>query len=105
MELLTTSLDLSGYKAAIMEAMDKGTKRYVESEEEPSKKRTGRASDEKLFARLIFYGVTLLGRTEREVWLMPLGALLDQWEVYQQFHGLAKIKIEYDIDGIIPRGI
>ena len=36
-ELLTTPLDLSGYKAAIMEAMVKGTKRYVESEEEPSK--------------------------------------------------------------------
>ena len=36
-ELLTTPLDLSGYKAAITEAMVKGTKRYVESEEEPSK--------------------------------------------------------------------
>ena len=36
-ELLTTPLDLSGYKAAIMEAMVKGTKRYVESEEEPAK--------------------------------------------------------------------
>ena len=36
-ELLTTPLDLSGYKSAIMEAMVKGTKRYVESEEEPSK--------------------------------------------------------------------
>ena len=36
-ELLTTPLDLSGYKAAIMEAMVKGTKRYVESEEESPK--------------------------------------------------------------------
>ena len=36
-ELLTTPLDLSGYKTAIMEAMVKGTKRYVESEAEPSK--------------------------------------------------------------------
>ena len=36
-ELLTTPLDLSSYKAAIIEAMVKGTKRYVESEEEPSK--------------------------------------------------------------------
>ena len=36
-ELLTTPLDLSGYKSAIMEAMVKGTKRYVESEEESSK--------------------------------------------------------------------
>ena len=36
-ELLTTPLDLSGYKTAIMEAMVRGTKRYVESEEDPSK--------------------------------------------------------------------
>ena len=36
-ELLTTPLDISSYKTAIMEAMVKGTKRYVESEEEPSK--------------------------------------------------------------------
>ena len=62
-------------------------------------------SDEETFARLLFYGVTLLGRPEREVWLMPIGALLDQWEVYQQYHGLAKAKVEYTIDGIIPLGI
>ena len=36
-ELLTTPLDLSSYKTAIMEAMVKGTTRHVESEEEPSK--------------------------------------------------------------------
>ncbi|MEA4948165.1 MAG: hypothetical protein VB068_00715 [Petrimonas sp.] len=36
-ELLTAALDLSSYKAAIMEAMVKGMKRYVESKEEPSK--------------------------------------------------------------------
>ena len=36
-ELLTTPLDLSGYKTAIMEAMVKGTARHVESEEEPPK--------------------------------------------------------------------
>ena len=62
-------------------------------------------SDEETFARLLFYGVTLLGRLEREVWLMPLGALLDQWEVYKQFHGLAKGKVEYSIEGVIPTGI
>jgi hypothetical protein len=32
---------------------------------------------------------------------MPLGALLDQWEIYRQFHGLAKVKTEYGIDEII----
>jgi len=36
-ELLTTPLELSSYKSAIMEAMVRGTKRYVESEKEPSK--------------------------------------------------------------------
>ncbi len=36
-ELLTSPLDLATYKDAIMEAMLKGTKRYVESEEESSK--------------------------------------------------------------------
>ena len=104
-ELLTTPLDLSSYKTAIMETMVKGTKRYVESEEEPSKKRIGRASDDELFARLIFYGVTLLGRSEREVWLMPLGALLDQWEAYRQFHGLAEVKREHYIDEILTSSL
>lgn len=36
-ELLTSPLDLADYKNAIMESMMKGTKRYVESEEESSK--------------------------------------------------------------------
>ncbi len=62
-------------------------------------------SDEETFARLLFYGVTLLGRLEREVWLMPLGALLDQWEVYKQFHGLAKARTETYINDLIPFGI
>lgn len=61
-----------------------------------------RVSDEETFARLIFYGVSLLGRAEADVWLMPLGHLLDQWEVYKQFNGLAKAKREYFIDSIIP---
>ncbi len=36
-ELLTSPLELSTYKEAIIEAMFKGTKRYVESEEAESK--------------------------------------------------------------------
>lgn len=36
-ELLTSPLDLAAYKNAITEAMFKGTKRDVESEEEPPK--------------------------------------------------------------------
>ncbi len=36
-ELLTSPLELATYKEAIMEAMFKGTKRYIESEEETPK--------------------------------------------------------------------
>ena len=36
---------------------------------------------------------------------MPLGHLLDQWEIYKQFNGLAKSKRELYIDEIIPFGI
>ena len=36
-ELLTSPLELSDYKNSIMEAMFKGTKRNIESEEQPSK--------------------------------------------------------------------
>jgi len=36
---------------------------------------------------------------------MPLGALLDQWEIYKQFNGMAKAKVENGVDDIIPLGI
>ena len=49
--------------------------------------------------------MTLLGRSEREVWLMPIGKLLDQWEIYKQWNGLTKAKREVFIDEVIPRGI
>ncbi len=62
-------------------------------------------SDEELFARLIFYVTTLRGRSEREVWLMPLGHLLDQWEVYKQYHGISKPRREHFIDEVIPFGL
>ena len=62
-------------------------------------------SDDEVFARLIFYGVTLLGRSELEVWLMPLGHLLDQWEIYKQFNGITKPKVDKTIDDVIPFGI
>ena len=79
-----------------------------EHRERTRKKRGGGQSvvnDGEFFARLLFYGVTLLGRPEREVWLMPLGELLDQWELYKQFHGLAKPRKEHFIDEVIPYGI
>jgi len=36
---------------------------------------------------------------------MPFGSLLDQWEAYKQFNGMAKPKREHFIDEIIPAGI
>jgi hypothetical protein len=49
--------------------------------------------------------VTLLGRAEQEVWLMPIGHLLDQWEIYKQFHGLSQPKREHFIEEVIPFGV
>ena len=36
---------------------------------------------------------------------MPLGHLLDQIEIYKQFHGLAKPKQDVTIDEVIPVGL
>ena len=40
-ELLTSPLDLAGYKTAITEALYKGTKRNVESEKDPKNAQVG----------------------------------------------------------------
>lgn len=58
-----------------------------------------------MFTRLIYYGTVQLRRTEEEVWLMPIGYLLDLWECHKQFLGIAKPKRELFIDDIIPEGI
>jgi hypothetical protein len=58
-----------------------------------------------LFARLLYYGVTQLHRQEADVWLLPVGELLDQWEIHKQYSGIAKPKREMFIDDIIPAGI
>lgn len=57
------------------------------------------------FARFLYIGVTQLHRPEEEVLLMPLGELMDQWEIHKQFMGWAKPKHEVFIDDIIPEGI
>ena len=36
---------------------------------------------------------------------MPIGDLLDQWEVYKQYNGMAKSKQDTIIDNVIPVGI
>ncbi len=62
-------------------------------------------SDEELFTRLLYYGISQLHLTIDEVWLMPFGLLLDLWECHKQFNGLAKPKKEHFIDEIIPYGV
>jgi len=54
-----------------------------------------------MLTRLIYYGTVHLNRIEPDVWLMPLGFLLDLWECHKQYHGMAKPKREYFIDEII----
>ena len=58
-----------------------------------------------MFARLIYYGVTQLGRNEEEVWIMAIGDLLDQLEIHKQFMEMAKPKVDLFIDEIIPFGL
>lgn len=36
---------------------------------------------------------------------MPLGALLDQWECFRQYNGMAKPKREHTIDEIFIPGM
>ena len=59
-------------------------------------------SDEALFTRLIYYGTAQLNRSETEVWLMPIGTLLDLWECHKQFLGVEKVKREVSIDEVVP---
>lgn len=105
-ELLTSPLDLAGYKTAITEALYKGTKRNVESEKD-AKKRISRVtvSDAELFTRLLYYGLAHLHLSQDEVWLMPFGLLLDLWECHKQYNGQATPAREHYIDDIIPEGI
>ena len=54
-----------------------------------------------MFSRFEFIGVTLLKRTLTEFWTMPIGAFLDQWEIYRQYNGLARPYRETFIDEIL----
>lgn len=36
---------------------------------------------------------------------MPMGELMDQWEIHKQFIGMVKLKREVFIDEVIPIGI
>lgn len=52
--------------------------------------------------RIIYYGTVQLNRREEEVWLMPIGYLMDLWECHKQFIGIAKPKRIAFIDEVIP---
>jgi hypothetical protein len=54
---------------------------------------------------LLHYGTVQLNRKEDEVWLMPIGYLMDLWECHKQFIGISKMRKEYFIDDVIPAGI
>jgi hypothetical protein len=54
-----------------------------------------------MFARFEFIGVTLLQRPLAEIWQMPVGAFLDQWEIFRQYNGMAKPYKEHYIDEIL----
>ncbi|WP_205408695.1 hypothetical protein [Acetanaerobacterium elongatum] len=51
----------------------------------------------------MYYGTVQLNCSELEVWLMPIGKLLDLWECHKQFWGISKPKRELSIDEIIPQ--
>lgn len=52
------------------------------------------------YSQWIFIGVTLLRRPEREVWLMPLGALADQYALFKIYTGQDTAK-EETIDDVL----
>ena len=52
-----------------------------------------------------YYGVTQLRRTEREVWLMPIGYSSDRREIHKQFTGISKPYEMKTIDDVFPVGM
>lgn len=62
-------------------------------------------SDEELFTRLLYYGLSHLHLTSVETWLMPFGELLDLVECYRQENGMAIPYTERFIDEIFPVGL
>ena len=59
-------------------------------------------SETETFTRLYYYGTVQMHMSEDEFWLCPLGLFMDLWECHKQFLGIAKPKVEYFIDDILP---
>lgn len=62
-------------------------------------------SDDELFTRLLYLGTVVLLRAETDVWLMPLGKLLDLVTCHRQHTGAESPVRERFIDDIIPNTI
>jgi len=43
--------------------------------------------------------------SDEQFWLMPIGLFLDLWEIHKQFLGIAKPKVSFTIDDVLPVGL
>jgi hypothetical protein len=59
-------------------------------------------SDEETFTRLLYFGTVQLHFTIDDVWLMPVGQLLDLIACHRQFLGYDTPERIVEFDAIIP---
>ena len=57
------------------------------------------------FIRLLYWGQSVLGMGQADVWLTPLGLLLDLIECHRQHTGTAQPAWELFSDEVIPFGV
>jgi hypothetical protein len=62
-------------------------------------------NEEEMFTRLLYFGLANLGLSEDEIWLMPIGKLLDLFECHRQYLGISKPYREIFIDEVISENI
>jgi hypothetical protein len=59
-------------------------------------------NDDETFTRLYHFGRFVMGMSENEFWLMPIGLFLDLWACHKQWLGLEKPAREQTIDDVVP---
>ena len=59
-------------------------------------------TDEETFTRLYHSGRFVMGMSENEFWLMPMGEFLDLWACHKQWIGGEKPVREQTIDDVVP---
>ena len=62
-------------------------------------------TDDETFTRLYHSGRFVMGMSENEFWLMPIGLFLDLWCVHKQWLGIEKPVREQTIDDVIPYAV